>query len=501
MNHYICGMLNAIHNTSMSYISARFYILVAFSVVLYYMLPRKIRWIMLLISSGYFYYAVSNKKQLVICAIAIYVSYLAGIFIKKAREKGKYGIQLKMILGTGILISTFPLIISKCGDFLLGSVMHKPQLSWIIPVGLSFYSMQMIAYLVDIYRGKIEPQRNVLKYTLFISFFPVIIQGPISRYDQLSDQLFEGHAYDSQRVMRGIQLIIWALFLKYLIADKASVVVDTIFDSYGSYAGFYIWTATVLYSIQLYTDFLSCVTISQGVAGLFGINLIDNFCHPYFSTSIKEFWRRWHISLSEWLRDYVYIPLGGNRRGKIRKYMNLAITFAISGLWHGGRWNYVFWGLMHAGYQIAGELLCKPRDYILEKISLPENSRTRRIIEMIVTSFLVMLTWIIFRAESLKSGIRMMKSMFDTFNPWILFDDSLFRLGLNQKEFEVLFMAILFLIVISIIQERGGSVRGWFNRQNIAIRWIIYFCAIWSIWIFGTYGYGFNAADFIYGGF
>lgn len=207
------------------------------------------------------------------------------------------------------------------------------------------------------------------------------------------------------------------------------------------------------------------------------------------------------MSLSARLRDYVYIPLGGNRRGKIRKYMNLIITFAVSGLWHGGRWKYIFWGLLHAFYQIAGEILEKPVNFILEKASLPKGSKMRKFVEMVFTSFLVMNAWIIFRAESLKAGVKMIRSMFSMFNPWILFDNSLFRLGLSQKEFEVLFLAVLLLTAVSALQEKGIKIREWFNKQNMLIRWTIYLCSIWIIWIFGTYGFGFNSADFIYGGF
>lgn len=486
----------------MSYAAIPYYIMIILTAILYYILPKKIRWIALLISSGYFYDSVSdNRVQLMIFGISILAGYTCGIFIKKGHDRQYGDIASKCILTTGIVVSVLPLVVSKCGDLLLVSVLHKSSAGWILPVGLSFYSMQTVAYLTDIYHGKIEPQKNILKYTLFITFFPLIIQGPISRYDQLGEQLFEGHSYDDRQIMRGIQLILWGWGLKYLIADKAAIFVNAVFDNYQIYSGLFILIAGILYSIQLYTDFLSCVTISQGVSELFGIKLTDNFRHPYFSVSIKDFWRRWHMSLSAWLRDYVYIPLGGNRRGKIRKYMNLIITFAVSGLWHGGRWKYIFWGLLHAFYQIAGEILEKPVNFILEKASLPKGSKMRKFVEMVFTSFLVMNAWIIFRAESLKAGVKMIRSMFSMFNPWILFDNSLFRLGLSQKEFEVLFLAVLLLTAVSALQEKGIKIREWFNKQNMLIRWTIYLCSIWIIWIFGTYGFGFNSADFIYGGF
>ncbi len=404
-------------------------------------------------------------------------------------------------LALGIIFSAAPLIVTKFGDLIESTSSGGDEISWIIPIGLSFYSMQIISYLVDVYRGDCPAQKNPLKYILYVSFFPIIIQGPISRYGQLSETLYKGNAYDSEKLMRGIQLILWGLFLKYMIAEKAAIVVNHIFDNSDIYAGCYILLAGIFYSIQLYTDFLSCVTISRGAAGLFGIELANNFNHPYFSRSIKEFWRRWHITLSEWLRDYIYIPLGGNRKGKVRKYFNLIATFAVSGLWHGSRWKYVVWGLMHAAYQIIGDLIHKPKDAICEKISLSKNTKARKVIDMIITSFLVMIAWIIFRADTLEEGLMMIGAMFSNFNPWIFFNDSIFSLGLSQKDFGILAISIAVLVAVSAVQEIGIKIRDWFNRQNLIIRWMIYLCAIWSIWIFGTYGVGFDAADFIYGGF
>lgn len=487
----------------MGYVSLNYYLMILLAVFLYYILPQKIRWIVLLLASCYFYYSVTGGDMQVLAVFAgtVAMSFLAGIVIEKMHSENRSPLLRKIVLAVGILVSALPLLLSKAGDFLCSSVLHRSLINWIVPVGLSFYSMQVIAYLADIYRGEIKAQKNILKYGLFISFFPLIIQGPISRYSQLGGVITEGHSFDNRKFMGGIQLIIWGFFLKYLIADKASIIVNTVFYNYQYYFGWYVFIAAVLYSIQLYTDFLSCVTISQGVAQLFGIELADNFYHPYFSTSIKDFWRRWHMSLSSWLRDYIYIPLGGNRKGICRKYVNLIITFAVSGLWHGGRWKFLFWGLMHAGYQIAGEILDKPKNRVLESMALYKGTKIRKFVDTIVTSFLVMLAWIIFRAESLKAGIKMICSMVTVINPWVLFDDSLFRLGLSQKEFEVLFLAILVLVMVSRLQEKGIRIREWFAKQNLMIRWSVYLCAIWSIWIFGTYGFGFDAEDFIYGGF
>ncbi len=465
--------------------------------MLYYIAPQKIRWIVLLAGSIWFYMEIApSMMQRLLLLSSIVVSYCAAIMISRI-EDDQNSLNRKVVLLLGIFVSILPLLTIKLNGFLvdMGSV------SLIVPVGISFYSLQLVAYLVDVYKGSIEPQLNPLKYALFVSFFPQIIQGPIPRYKQLGSQLFDGNKYEFENLVRGFQLVIWAFFLKYMIADKAAVIVDRVFDNYLGYSGLYVWVAGILYSIQLYADFLSCTTMSIGVARMFGIQLENNFNHPYFSKSIKEFWRRWHMTLSYWLRDYIYIPLGGNKKGKLNKWINILITFLVSGLWHGNSWKFVFWGLLHAIYQIIGEV----RNIIFKNIgyeqSNTENQKLQDIGRQIVTFILVMFAWVIFRAESLRASIVMLKSMIFSINPWILFDDSLFNLGLSWKECVVLAISIAVFFSISKMQEAGNIICDIINKQNIIFRWAIYLLAIWVIWIFGTYGYGYNAKDFIYGGF
>lgn len=486
----------------LSYVSFSYYILLVLLVAVYYISPLKYRWCVLLVGSGCFYYfALEHRVELAVFSVSIWISYLFAVLIQHLRECGSKQSTKKLVLMLGIILSVFPIFGSKCTDLILGCVLHKERISWILPLGLSFYSLQIIAYLADVSRGRIDCQKNPLKYALFISFFPQIIQGPIPRYQQLAEQLIEGHPYDSARFMKGIQMILWGFFLKFMIANKAAVIVDTVFNHDTAYRGLYVLIAGILYSFQLYADFQSCVSLSQGAAQVFGIQLIDNFNHPYFSVSIQDFWRRWHISLSSWLRDYIYVPLGGGRGGKLKKYANLVITFAVSGIWHGATWKYLFWGLLHAGYQIAGDLTKGIQKKLYSFFHMSWESGFCKITRRFVTFYFVMLGWIIFRAESLKIGIRMLWSMFTLQNPWILFDDSLFRLGLNQKEWEVLALSLLILFLVSILQEKGIGIRAWFNRQCLIVRWVLYLGIICSIWIFGTYGYGFDASDFIYGGF
>lgn len=447
-------------------------------------MPMSFRWIVLLVADfTFFWLATKSKREMLVLVLTIVISYAFAILLNKKKSK--------LLLSVAIFVSAFPLLLDRILAF-TGDRFTSVKASLILPLGLAFYTMQIIAYIVDSYNGKITPQHNIFKYALFISFFPQIIQGPIHRYEQLSSQLIEGHSFKEKNFMRGIQLILWGMFLKMMIADRAGVVVDTIFNGYKAYKGLFILIAGTLYSIQLYTDFLSCVTLSKGMSELLGIEIIDNFNHPYFADSVKDFWRRWHISLSSWLKDYVYIPLGGNRKGKVFKYVNLLITFLVSGLWHGGGIKYIFWGVMHGIYQIVED--CIP-------IFRRKHTGSRKVIRVGFNCFIVMLAWIIFRAQSLKIGLKMLKSMFSTFNPWIFFNGSIYTLGLVAREWGVLVISIGVLIFVNKKQEDGIVWRDSFEQAPLIVRWSIYIGIIVTIWVIGSYGYGYDAKDFIYGGF
>lgn len=490
----------------MIYVSCGFYFFIAVLLMLYYLFPLKYRWFVLLIGSIAFFYKV-DKKGFFVFLITILVTYFMGLFLGSLRiphyrngDSRKDGFKYKLCLFICIFMVALPLLVTKNANFVF-DLMHKPRYTnWIVPLGISFYTLQIISYLIDVYQGKISPQKNFFKYALFVSFFPQIIQGPIPRYEQLESQLYKGHPFNERLFSKGLQLIIWGFFLKFMLADRAGIVVDTVFNNFPYYEGGYIFLAGVLYSVQLYTDFLACVTISQGTASLFGIELQDNFRHPYKADSVKEFWRRWHISLSNWLRDYIYIPLGGNRKGRFAKYINLGITFAVSGLWHGTGYKYVFWGLLHAVYQVIGEITAPMKNRIYNTIGMPKESALRKWIQTIGTFLWIMLAWIIFRAESLKTGIAMIVSLFTTYNPWIFFNDSVFALGINWKEFLVLLLSIVVLCVVERAQETI-CIRDRILGQHLVVRWAIYIIAICGIAVLGSYGYGFNSQDFIYGGF
>ena len=483
------------------YTSVLYYLFLPCVVLFYYLFPKRYRWIILLMASVLFYrWLFSGHKSVFLFAATIFLSWVFGLLIENTRSCA-LRIRKGVLVGS-IFALVVPLLFMDIAKMVLPIAREDfGAIHPIVPVGLSFYTLQIIAYLSDVYLGKVNAQHNLLKYALFISFFPQILQGPIPRYEYLSHQLTEGNEFDPDNIQRGFQLILWGFFLKYMIADKAGVVVNTVFDNSSAYSGLYYAVAGSLYSLQLYTDFLACTTLSKGAAVLFGIRLPENFNHPYFANSIRDFWRRWHISLSTWLRDYIYIPLGGNRQGKGRKYLNLIITFLISGIWHGGTLKFMFWGLLHGVYQIVGELTYKIRDHIWMLLGLGKRSKLKAVLQAIATFIFVTLGWIIFRADTLQSGLHMIRSIAADFNPWVLSGTYLFSLGLSQNECGILMISVLLLVGSSLLQEKGYKIGESMMNLHVVFRYVIYLVGILIVMIYGTYGFGFNASDFIYRGF
>ena len=347
----------------------------------------------------------------------------------------------------------------------------------------------MGSYLADVYTGKVVVCDNPAKLFLYFSFFPQIVQGPISRYNDLYPQLVSGKNYESKNTDIGIMRIVYGFFLKLMIADKAKIIVDNVFINWRDYSGAICWIAAILYSIELYADFKSCVEISKGIGCLFGIRLSSNFHRPYLSTSIKEFWRKWHITLSLWLRDYIYIPLGGSKRRKARKYCNILIVFILSGFWHGGGVQFLIWGLMHGIYQIIEDILgisrYKNRAYMFFRTGF--------------TFILVTIAWVMFRSDSMEQGVGMISYML-MFHHNGNEDFDFWNLGLSVKQWGVLFFAIVVLIGTETEKLKNLMASG-ILKSTIVVRVFFYVVVGVVLAIFGTYRYGYNAQDFIYGGF
>lgn len=476
----------------MDFLSFTFAVFFIISVICYYAVPKKMRWGVLLISSIIFY-VWSVPYLIVYLLFSAVTTYLYGKWAEKHKEHGKGALSTVIIANLAVLlfVKFYPLGAAK---------LNLPAFNLLMPMGISFYTLQVIAYCVDVYKGKTEAQSNFFKYLLFVSFFPQILQGPIPRYEQLKNQLFEGNAFDYRTVKFGFQLILWGMFLKMVIADRAAIFVNAVFPEYHLYEGTVLAVAAVLYSIQLYTDFLGCVCIAMGAAEVYGIRLQTNFERPYLAVSIKDFWRRWHISLSSWLRDYVYIPLGGNRKGKMRRYINLMLTFFVSGIWHGSGLQYIAWGLMQGGYQIAGELLTPAKNAVRKTLNIREDSAFCILWQRAVTFVLITISWVIFRAANLRAGLSMLKRIVTDFTPWVLFDGTLYEFGISAHSFIAWILCLVLLMVVEHLQEKG-NVREKLACQHIIVRWTIYLGAIALVAVLGVYGPGYSATQFLYGQF
>ncbi len=476
---------------TMNMISLYFWIFIAIGTLIYYTIPKKTQWLWLLFMSIFFYASTSIKLSVFILG-SIVTSYIYTRFMRN-----KIGL-IFVIFGNAFVL----LFLKYCafGGGLFASFIPVDRFALLVPLGISFYTLQVISYCVDVYHKKVVPEKNIFKYALFVSFFPQILQGPIPRFEQLHAQFFKVHKFEYEKVTAGLQLMIWGYFQKMVIADRAAIVVDRLFGEYETYKGFYVLLAGFLYSIQLYTDFAGCVCIALGTAQLFGITLSDNFKHPYFAVSVKDFWSRWHITLSSWLKDYIYIPLGGNKKGKVRKYGNIMITFLVSGLWHGMGLHYFVWGLLHGVYQVIEDMATPVTTWFDQKVISSKNSFSHKLGKQLLTFFCVMIAWIFFRASSVSMAITMLKNMVTEFNPYIFFNDDLYLLGLDDREFHLLLISIVVLWFVSMLQNKY-ELRTLFAKQTILFRWIILFIALFSIIIGGIYGPAYDANQFIYGAF
>ncbi len=314
-------------------------------VLIYFVLPKKGKNTWLLVSSYYFYMGW-NVKYIVLLFFTTVVTYTGALLIEKYRKKGFLFLTIVLNFGVLFYFKYVQFAWDNLGHICsrLGIPFTEHEFDILLPVGISFFTFQAVGYTIDVYRKEIYAERNFLRYALFVSFFPQLVAGPIERSKNLLKQLDKTYAYSYDRMREGLLLMLWGFFLKLVIADRAAIFVDTVFGDTNKYAGLYIVVATIIFAFQIYCDFYGYSVIAMGSARIIGLNLMDNFNAPYFSRSVAEFWRRWHISLSTWFRDYLYIPLGGSRKSKIRNYLNLMTVFLTSGLWHGAAWTYVTWG-------------------------------------------------------------------------------------------------------------------------------------------------------------
>lgn len=372
---------------------------------------------------------------------------------------------------------------------------NLPKFNYLLPVGISFYTFQALSYTVDTYRGHIKASKHLGKYALFVSFFPQLVAGPIERSTHLLPQFDRVNKFSPAQLRKGSLLILWGLFKKIVIADFFAIAVNNVYSSLNATNPVSYIYVTVLFAIQIYCDFSGYSNIAIGSANIMGYDIMKNFRRPYFATSIQDFWRRWHISLSTWFKDYLYIPLGGSRVSTARWCFNIMLVFVCSGLWHGANWTFVIWGALHGIYQLVGKLTYKLKARALSKVRLSKNSLIVKLPSIFITFVLVCFGWIFFRAHSVADAFTIIKSIgsFSSYSSDIssIMKDTL----LPMRDIVMSLCFIVFLYIVQFVQSKI-SITNTLENSHWIIRWIVYIALIYSIVLLGEYGVG--EASFIY---
>ena len=411
-----------------------------------------------------------------------------------------------MILNLGILA------VFKYGNFTIDSVnailkmfhmnVIDRKIDLLLPVGISFYTFQALGYIVDVYRGDVEAEKDFCRYALFVSFFPQLVAGPIERSKNLLNQMRgieKIRLWNARRVTSGAILMVWGFFMKMVISDRIALLVNQVFDNYRVYGSTELILAALGFTIQIYCDFGSYSIIAIGAAKIMGFELMENFNTPYFARNIRDFWSRWHISLSTWFKDYLYIPLGENRKGKRRKALNLMIVFLVSGLWHGARWNFVAWGGIHGLYQVIGDLTRHTKEKIIKRLQIKTECMSWKLLQTVITFSLVVFAWVFFRADSITDALYFIKRMLIRQTPWALFDGTIYTLGLDATEMNILIFSIIVLLLVDLIKYRKKiNLDEFLFEQNIWFEWLVLIVLIGMIFVFGEYGPAFDVQQFIY---
>jgi len=435
----------------MTFNSLAFLIFYPIVALLYFILPRRAAWPMLLIASYYFYMCYQTELVVLILGTTL-ISWLASHALARSENKAVRRLWLTLTL----LVCFGVLFFYKYFNFLSGTVtglinlmggeVSRFELDLLLPVGISFYTFQTLSYVIDVYRGDVLPERNFFFYALFVSFFPQLVAGPIERPGNLIPQLRVKHKWSNENAAKGAKHMLVGFFKKICVADVIAVYVNSVYNEVENSSALGFIIATALFAVQIYCDFSGYTDIAIGCARIMGIKLMQNFDHPYMATTIKGFWARWHISLSGWFKDYLYIPLGGNRRGRARAMLNVFIVFLVSGLWHGANWTFVLWGALHGVYQIIGTLTRGLRDKLWGKLGLLQSSAfrwARRIAVFVLVSF----AWIFFRANSIGDAFDILGKLF--YSGWnVGISDTLSAMGLDLVAILTVAFAIGSLIMI-----------------------------------------------------
>ena len=464
--------------------SFQFILLYPLLFLVYYVFPSgwtRARNTYLLFLSYLLYMMWGPAYALILLAVTAITFYFA-LIVSKAKHP-------KRVLTCGVILALLPLAFFKYFNFvngIVGSVLsaigmnvHLAGLNWAIPIGISFFTFQALGYLWDVYYKRQEVERDFLTYALFVSFFPSILSGPLNKASLIISQLKKARPYfDYPKAVVGMRMLLWGMFAKVVVADRVGLYVDSIFDKYTYYNGMTCFVASLFYTVQIYADFAGYSLMALGVGKTLGFDLTENFCRPYFAFSVTDFWRRWHISLSTWLKDYIYIPLGGSRCSKVRNYWNIFVTFLVSGIWHGANWTFIVWGILHGVAQIVEKMLGQQKC---------NYGRLGKTVKIAITFLLVNFFWIFFRMPSLEDACSFIGIILDFSQPMNV------DFNLTNMAFSVFGMTMLF---VKDYTDEFTKVRFFYNR-NVIIRWTAYVFVLSSILLAGVFG----ADQFIYSNF
>lgn len=490
----------------MNFNSLEFLIFFPVVCLLYYYIPHRLRYIFLLICS-YFFYMCWNPQYALLMLTSTAITYVSGLLLDGA-EKRKAKRSKKLVVALSFLSNLSILFFFKYFNFTMDSIawvmeqmnitFHQPVFDVILPVGISFYTFQALSYTMDVYRGDIYAERNFFKYALFVSFFPQLVAGPIERSKNLLIQINERHVFDSENVKQGLLLMIYGFFQKVVLAEYLAMAVNNVYNTYTERTGFQLLAASILFAFQIYCDFGSYSNIAIGAAKVMGFRLMENFNTPYFAVSVADFWRRWHISLSTWFRDYLYIPLGGSRKGPVRKQINRMIVFFVSGLWHGASWNYVIWGCLNGIFQVIGDIFRPLREWVMDRLHIDRKAFSHRLLQILITFVLIDFTWIFFRATGDQSIEIIGRILGQYDGAWFTWGDNLAVMGLTVQTRNVLVVSMGILLIADLCRYHEINLIQWLTGQGIWFRWLVYFAAVFGVLVFGVYGPGYDPSQFIY---
>ncbi|MBH0162852.1 MBOAT family O-acyltransferase [Fictibacillus sp. 26RED30] len=483
----------------MTFISIEFLLFLAITVLLNYIIPHRLRWVLLLVAS-YVFYASLSIQFILLLLISTAFTYFTGIFIEKQETKK----QKKKAMIVGISVLLFFLGWFKYFNFVNESLRSlATSMGWnyaipyqeiVLPLAISFYTFQAVSYLVDIFYGKQKAERHYGYFSVYFAFFPQLVAGPIERAKKLIPQLKVEQRLDYENLVYGMKRIAWGFFKKTLIADRLAPIVASVYDSPNP-SGSEIVLATILFSIQLYADFSACSDIAIGSARMLGINLTENFKQPHFAVSISDFWSRWHITLSTWLRDYIFFPLGKRKKKRSEIYFAIVITFLVSGIWHGAAWTFVLWGLIHGFYRVFGDATKSYRESMASFIRLDRTPVLHRWLKIAITFLLVCFSRVFFRSDTVAQAFDHAK-LFLSISSWS-------PVGM-VKAFEIfplfdLLLFIFFFIILQLfqyIERNNGSAWEFLSKRSTFTRLAFYIFLIFSVLILGVTENG-----FVYGGF